>query len=233
MRRADRLFRIIQLLRGRRRAVTAGQLAEKLEVSERTIYRDIRDLVASGTPIAGEAGVGYTLKREYDLPPLMFDEDEVEALVLGARLVAAHGDTHLARAATSALSKVEAVLPKALEAKLAGSALYAPRRTTDPRTSENITAVRAALGELRTLTFAYESEAGEGTRRTVRPLGAFFWGRHWTLAAWCELRADFRNFRIDRMELEGLGEPFEPVPGQTLRDYLARFGPDAVALLER
>lgn len=111
MRRADRLFQIIQLLRGRTRTMTAARLAERLEVSERTIYRDIRDLMASGTPIEGEAGVGYTLRRDYDLPPLMFEVDELEAIVVGARLLHAFGDQAMARAAASAISKVEAVIP--------------------------------------------------------------------------------------------------------------------------
>ena len=127
MRRADRLFQIIQSLRGRRRAVTAAELAEDLGVSDRTIYRDIRDLVATGTPIEGEAGVGYARKREYDLPPLMFDPDELEALALGARIASSFGDEGLGRAADSALSKIEAVLPPRLRARLVESPLYAPR----------------------------------------------------------------------------------------------------------
>jgi len=233
VRRADRLFQIIQLLRGRRRAVTAAELAERLEVSERTVYRDIRDLMASGTPILGEAGVGYTLRREYDLPPLMFDEDEVEALALGARLVAAYGDEHLARAAQSVLSKVEAVLPRGLEDKLKASALYAFRREATTGLSETLTAVRAALAERRRITFDYETESGESSRRTVQPLGAFFWGRHWTLTAWCELRQDFRTFRIDRMQIEAVGDVFEDDPQRSLREYLSRYGDGATAVLDR
>ncbi|HEY7819739.1 MAG TPA: HTH domain-containing protein, partial [Vicinamibacteria bacterium] len=118
MRRADRLFQIIQWLRGRRRAVTAAWLAEQLQVSERTVYRDIRDLMASGTPIEGEAGVGYRLSRDYELPPLMFDPAELEALVLGARLAAAIGDESLVRPARSALSKIEAALPAQVRSRL-------------------------------------------------------------------------------------------------------------------
>jgi biotin operon repressor len=126
MRRADRLFRIIQLLRGRGRARTARWLAEQLEVSERTVYRDVRDLIVSGTPIEGAAGVGYTL-RHYDLPPLMFEAEELEALALGARAVQAFGDESLARSAESALSKIEAVLPQRLRGQLSRAALFAPR----------------------------------------------------------------------------------------------------------
>lgn len=221
------------MLRGRRRAVTAAEIATRLEVSERTVYRDIRDLVATGTPIQGEAGVGYTLHREYDLPPLMFDEDEVEALVLGARLVAAQADAPLARAAASVLSKVEAILPKALEARLADSSLYVMRRSLDADTSETLSRLRAALADRCKVTFDYEDEKGEATARTVCPLGAFFWGRVWTLVAWCELRDDFRVFRLDRMVLREVGAPFEEQPGRTLREYMTRYGPDAVRLLDR
>ena len=115
MRRADRLFQIVQLLRRRRTVTTAKQMAGKLEVSERTVYRDIRDLVLSGTPIDGEAGVGYRLRPDYDLPPLMFDREEIQALVLGARIVRQFGDPALARASDSILNKVAAVLPRDLE----------------------------------------------------------------------------------------------------------------------
>ncbi len=233
MRRADRLFKIIQLMRGRRRAVTAAELAKALEVSERTVYRDVRDLVASGTPIQGEAGVGYSLHREYDLPPLMFDEDEIEALVLGARIVAANADEVLARAAMSVLSKVEAVLPKGLEDRVAKTALYAPRRRITPEVSETLVLVRTATAEQRRLVLEYEDEGGQASSRTVRPLGAFFWGRTWTLAAWCELREAFRNFRLDRVASIELGEAYEPEEGQSLHDYLMQYGPAAVKMLER
>lgn len=233
MRRADRLFQIIQLLRRRRTTMTAADLAARLEVSERTIYRDVRDLVASGTPIQGEAGVGYTLHREYDLPPLMFDEDEIEALVLGARLVAAHGDPKLARAAMSLIGKVEAVLPKGLEARLRDSALYAPRRSTDAETSEALALMRTALATSCKVTFDYEDVEGRASRRTIQPLGAFFWGRAWTVAAWCELRDGFRNFRVDRIRDPVIGPSFEPERGRTLRDFMRQYGEEAVALLDR
>lgn len=219
-RRADRLFQIIQELRGRRRAVTAKEIAERLEVSERTIYRDIRDLVASGTPIEGAAGVGYTLRAGYDLPPLMFGEEEIEALVLGARVVAAFGDAKLARAASSVLSKVEAVLPKRLKPKLRESPLFAPR-APERRTSDALAVVRAALASREKLRIAYEREDGAPSERLVWPLGAFFWGHAWTITAWCELREDFRNFRLDRIRsIERTGETFAEQPGRTLHDFL-------------
>jgi predicted DNA-binding transcriptional regulator YafY len=232
VRRADRLFQIIQSLRGRRRAVTAAQLAADLGVSDRTIYRDIRDLVASGTPIEGEAGVGYALKREYDLPPLMFDSDELEALTLGARIASAFGDEGLARAAGSALSKIESVLPPSMRPHLGASALYVPRTGRGRVSSYALLMVRTALTQQRRLFMEYRRADGGETERVVRPLGAFFWGRSWTLAAWCELRQDFRTFRLDRMGRIEAREAFEDEPGRGLRDYLRAFGPLAEQLLD-
>jgi predicted DNA-binding transcriptional regulator YafY len=232
VRRADRLFQIIQRLRGRRRAVTAAELAEDLGVSDRTIYRDVRDLVASGTPIEGEAGVGYALKREYDLPPLMFDPDELEALALGARIASSFGDDALGRAAESALSKIEAILPPHLRARLAGSPLYAPPTAAGRSSSYALAVTRAALQERRRLRIRYRRQDGEETDRTIRPLAALFWGKVWTLAAWCELRQDFRNFRLDRMDSLETGDPFEEEEGRALRDYLRNIGPYAERLLD-
>jgi len=232
LRRADRLFQIIQLLRGRRRAVTAARLAEQLGVSERTVYRDIRDLTASGTPIEGAAGVGYAIRRDYDLPPLMFSPEEIEALALGARVVAAFGDDDLVRAAGSALSKVEAALPARLRPRMAEAALFAPRTWTGVANSEALLTVRTALAERRKLRLRYEDREGRETDRRVRPLGAFFWGRSWTVTTWCDLRGDFRTFRLDRMREVALdAERFQDEPGRTLRDYLADLGPHAERLL--
>jgi predicted DNA-binding transcriptional regulator YafY len=232
VRRADRLFQVIQRLRGRRRAVTATELAEELGVSDRTVYRDIRDLVAAGTPIEGEAGVGYALRREYDLPPLMFDADELEALALGARVAASFGDDGLGRAAESALSKIEAVLPARLRARLAQSPLYAPRTGAGRSSAYALAVARAALTGRRRLHLRYCRRDGDESERVVRPLGAFFWGKTWTLAAWCELRQDFRTFRLDRMGSIEAGEPFVEEEGRTLRDYLRNVGPYAEKLLD-
>lgn len=227
MRRADRLFQIIQLLRGRRRAVTARWLAERLEVSERTVYRDIRDLIANGTPIEGEAGVGYSLRHGYDLPPLMFDADEIEALVLGARVVAAFGDEKLARAAYSVISKVEAVLPKRMKPKVAQSWLYAPRTPAARATGEGLLAIRVALARRQKLHIRYVKENLDESERVIWPLGAFFWGRSWTVTAWCELRNDFRNFRLDRMSaIHPTDETFEEDPTRSLGAYLRSIGVD-------
>jgi predicted DNA-binding transcriptional regulator YafY len=234
MRRADRLFQIIQVLRRRRTITTAAQIAERLDVSERTVYRDIRDLVLAGTPIDGEAGVGYRIRPGYDLPPLMFDREEIQALVLGARIVRQFGDPALARASDAILAKVASVLPPDLEPLLAETRLFVPTSVGGGRSADALLVTREALTGRRKLRFTYTSAGGDGTERTVRPLDVFFWGRTWTLAAWCELRNDFRNFRLDRVTgVTLLTEKFDDEPGRTLRDLLAQYGPEAVRLLDR
>lgn len=227
MRRADRLFQIVQILRARR-VTTARHLAEALEVSERTIYRDVRDLVTSGVPIEGEAGVGYALPKSFDLPPLMFAKQEIEALVLGARLVKSWSDAELAEAADSALVKIEAVLPDRLRVRLDEITLFAPNFRGEPRAfAANLPNLRGAILERRKVRFAYTRRDDEHSARTVRPLGLFFWGYNWTLSGWCELRDDFRSFRVDRIaELEVRDDAFEPEPGRTLEDYLERMQAD-------
>jgi predicted DNA-binding transcriptional regulator YafY len=233
MRRADRLFHIVQLLRRRRTATTAANIAVRIGVSERTVYRDIRDLVLAGTPIDGEAGVGYRLRPGYDLPPLMFDRDEIQALVLGARIVRQFGDPALARASDAILNKVAAVVPRDLAPLLADTRLYVPSSIGGRRSADALSVAREALIGRRKLRFTYSNAEGVGTDRTVRPLGVFFWGRTWTLAAWCELRNDFRNFRLDRATGSTLlDETFDDEPGKTLKDLLTRYGPEAVRLLD-
>jgi predicted DNA-binding transcriptional regulator YafY len=223
MRRADRLFQIIQLLR-RKRVLTAATLAEELEVSERTIYRDVRDLVISGVPIEGEAGVGYMLRRGFDLPPLMFNETEIEAMVLGARVVTSWGDAALAKAAGDALARVEAALPDRLKDRLNSTPLYAPGFHIPPKTAESLTTLRDAIERRLKVWMAYTGGDGEDTERTVRPVGLFFWGNTWSLSAWCELRDDFRSFRLDRIrDLRPREERFVDEPGRTLEDYFKRW----------
>ena len=219
MRRADRLFQIVQYLRGGR-LVTAAQLAERLEVSERTIYRDITDLQSSGVPIDGEAGVGYLMRDGYDLPPLMFARDEIVALVAGARLVRAWGGAAMARAAEEALVKIEAVLPDAAKDRLEAVAIHAmaPGLTEEVRT--RIDEIERAVEDRRRLILAYADAEAQRTERVVRPLGLWFWGKVWTLVGWCELRDDFRMFRLDRIiALETNGEAFKPERGKTLADF--------------
>ena len=220
MRRADRLFQIVQILRARR-LTTARFLAERLEVSERTIYRDIQDLSLSGVPVMGEAGVGYALKRGYDLPPLMFDYDEVEALVIGARMVGAWGSTPLAKSAQQALEKIAAVLPEARRDAIERTRIFVPSFHIDPALGISFETLRQAVREQRRTHFAYQTEDGKPSRRNVRPLALYFWGERWTLAAWCELRKDFRNFRLDRIsELQMRDETFQHEAGKTLEDFL-------------
>ncbi len=219
MRRADRLFQIIQAMR-RRPVVTAAYLARELEVSERTIYRDIRDLMLSGVPIDGEAGVGYVLRRGFDLPPLMFTEAEIEAMVLGARVVSSWGDAALAKAATDALARVEAALPDRLKARLEGTRMYAPGFHVRQNVVEGLATLRGAIDGSRKTWLCYVDAERGRTERVVRPLGLFFWGSTWSLEAWCELRADFRSFRLDRVaELRVLEETFAEEPGRTLSDF--------------
>ncbi|MFO1078805.1 MAG: YafY family protein [Planctomycetota bacterium] len=218
MRRADRLFRVVQMLR-RGGVVTAAALARELEVSLRTVYRDIQDLMASGVPIEGETGVGYCLQRGFDLPPLMFDDGEIQALVLGARMVQAFADGPLAAAARNLLAKIELVVPERLRQSFARPELEVPGGI-HPYLRANLEPVRRAVDERRRLGFAYADAFGDETRRTVRPLSLAFWGAKWTLGAWCELRRDFRTFRPDRMERIEVLEPFADEPDKSLAAYL-------------
>jgi predicted DNA-binding transcriptional regulator YafY len=218
MRRADRLFQITLFLR-RRRVVTARDLAAALEVSERTIYRDVQELSACGLPIESAAGVGYRLGKGFDLPPLMFDREELQALRLGARMVRSWADPELSQAAANALRKIEAVLPADLPDP--GETLFAP--SVRPYPVRLVGLLRHAAMERKKARFAYTKEDGEASNRTVWPLGLFYWGAVWTLVAWCEMRDDFRSFRLDRIgEAEVLPEGFTLEEGQRLEDFLAR-----------
>ena len=221
MRRADRLFRLLLRLRPGR-VVTAARLARDLEVSERTIYRDIADLAASGMPIEGEAGVGYRLQG-LDLPPLMFDRDEVEAMVLGARVVEGWGDERLAQAATEALAKIQAVLPRGRSHLIEETRLFAPIHGRRPAERLPLSVFRLAVRDRRVVRIRYRDEAGAETERAVRPLALSFYPPLWLLIAWCEVRQDFRSFRLDRvLDHETLAEVFSPEPGKTLAEFVAR-----------
>lgn len=221
MRRADRLFQIVQHLRARR-LTTAAQLAGWLEVSERTIYRDIQDLSVSGVPVEGEAGVGYRLAKSFDLPPIMFTFDEVEALAAGLRMVESWGGPELGAASRSALAKVTLALPAARRHEIEKTRLFAPGFHVDPETGRKLDAVRRAIGEGRRLTFSYTDQGGRASRRTVRPLGLYYWGATWTLAAWCQSREDFRNFRLDRVGAMTVDAVFPVEEGKGLEAFLAR-----------
>lgn len=220
MRHADRLFEIVHRMRGRR-LTTAAQLALWLEISERTIYRDIADLLASGIPIDGEAGVGYRLHPDFDLPPLMFNHNEIEALVIGARMVESWGGPTLAQGARSALSKIAAALPKDRRAHIESSRLFSPDYFINPKMGAQMDLLRRAVADHRHVQLDYRDGGDRASARRVRPLGLFFWGGAWTLGAWCELRQDFRNFRLDRV-VESVVEDtrFVEETGRRLADYL-------------
>jgi predicted DNA-binding transcriptional regulator YafY len=219
MRRADRLFQILQYLRGGR-LTTAAQLAEKLEVTPRTIYRDVAHLIGSGVPIEGEAGVGYLMRDGYDLPPLMFTHDEIVALVSGARILQTWGGTKMADAAQEALVKIDAVLPEDARRKVGQVNVHAMGNVElRGHWRDYLDRFEAASETHTRLQMSYADEAGQQTSRVVRPLGVWFWGKVWTAICWCELREGFRMFRLDRIsELQEL-DRYRPVKGQTLREF--------------
>ena len=224
MRRAERLFQIVQLIRGRRLS-TAQLLAERLQVSPRTVYRDVADLQAQGVPIEGEAGVGYRMRSGFDLPPLMFTHSEAQALVAAVRLAQPRLDVALAGHAEVALGKVLAVLPAAARAAAESLAMYAPPVGIDRAARERLEVLRVAAEAHRKVHLVYTDLQQRRSERTVRPLGSFYWGAVWTLAAWCEARQAFRSFRVDRIEqLRLLDEPFRDEAGKTLADLMRAVG---------
>lgn len=221
MRKAERLFQILNLLRNRRTVLTAAQIAHTLEVSERTIYRDIQALSLSGVPIEGEAGVGYRLQRHFDLPPLMFDHDEVESLLLGARMIRAWSDRQLAASASSALNKILAVLPAHLRAIEETSAIHVPDFQSQSAVASYSEEIRKAIKKNEIIDIHYTDAKSEDSQRRIWPLGIFFWGKAWTLVAWCELRDGYRVFRLDRINsYSPTGERFTLHENCSLDHYL-------------
>ncbi|MES2935260.1 MAG: YafY family protein [Pseudomonadota bacterium] len=219
MRRADRLFQIAQYLRGRR-LTTAAQLADWLSVSERTIYRDIRDLSLSGIPVEGEAGIGYRLTSGYDLPPLMFSANEVDALVIGMRMVQAWGGPQLGASAAAALAKVTMALPKDKRDFVEATPLFAPNVQLDSRHGERLEQIRQAIAKHISLLLNYVDAKAEPTQRVIWPLALVFWGGTWSIAAWCETRNDFRSFRLDRIQHMIEAAPYPDQSGQRLADFV-------------
>jgi predicted DNA-binding transcriptional regulator YafY len=198
MSRTGRLFQLMDALRGNRRPITAAALAERLGVSARTIYRDMQTLAELGAPIEGSAGLGYLLRSGFFLPPLMFDVDELEALVLGARWVGRQGDEALAQAARSALAKIATATPKDLRDDMADTSLWVPLMGS-PEPDAHVQPAREAIRRQHKLRIQYCDEQGATSERTVWPFAlAFFEGRR-LLAAWCEARKALRHFRIDRI----------------------------------
>ena len=232
MRRADRLFQIVQLIRGRR-LTTARWLAQRLDVSERTVYRDVADLQYQGVPIEGEAGVGYRLGQGFELPPLIFTPQEAQALVVMTRVAQQWLDPALARASESALSRVLSVLPSDQRHTAQHIPVYSPPWGLSAAQQPHLQLWREATQSMYKLTLVYSDAQGRRSDRTVWPLGSFFWGAVWTLVAWCEKRQAFRSFRLERIQsMTALSEPFKLSDGQRLIDYLRLQGVDPQALAE-
>ncbi len=228
MRRAERLFRILQHMRKNNRSVTAQEIAQTLEVSVRTIYRDIAHLIGSGVPIDGEAGVGYLLRDHHDLPPLTFTFEQLEALAFGAKAAAMLADDHLATAAQSALDKIESVLPPEHAERLRAVPLFAVRPAGSGQVPSHLSYIREAIAAKRKLRMTYRSLGEQITTRTVRPLGLTNFGAIWLSINWCELREDFRSFRVDRIEgMQVLKTKFKDEAGKTLADYFVQQHPPA------
>jgi predicted DNA-binding transcriptional regulator YafY len=224
MRRTDRLFDIIQILRDGK-LHRARDIADRLEVSVRTIYRDMDTLVASGVPVEGERGVGYMVRDQITLPPLNLTPEELEALNLGMAIVAEAADPDLKRAALSLADKVDAVLPTETVAE-ADAWKFAVYPFADAaRGFAHMATLRAAIKARQKLRLAYRRIDGTLTHRTIRPLHMEYWGRVWTLTAWCETRDDFRVFRVDLIEeADALPELFVDEPGKRLCDYVPYSG---------
>ena len=221
-RRADRLFQIVQILRGRR-LTTAAHLADRLSVSERTVYRDIRDLSLSGVPVEGEAGSGYRLMSGFDLPPLMLTNKESEALMVAIRLLKTWGGDSLSRELESAQEKVLAILPEESRRKAEQTRIYAPDIALQPHSRSDFYVIHQAISAQCVLALHYRDEAGHLTWRDIQPLGLFFWGEHWLLAAWCERRDDYRCFRLDRcLNITLTPRRFSESAERSLADFLRK-----------
>ena len=217
MRRADRLFQIIQILRRTRRPVTADQIAAELETSKRSVYRDVADLMGQRVPIRGEAGVGYVLDGGFDLPPLMLTPDEIEAAVLGAQWVARRGDPALARAAQDLVAKIAAAVPANLRPHVLEPAGAAPPAWKAKPDGIDMAAVRGAIHGSRKLRLGYTDEHGAETERIVWPFVVAYLDDVRLIAAWCELRQDFRRFRTDRVVAAEVLEDRYPERAAVLR----------------
>jgi predicted DNA-binding transcriptional regulator YafY len=207
MRRADRLFQIIQILRRSTRPVTAAALAQELEISKRTVYRDVADLMGQRVPIEGEAGLGYLLAADYDMPPLMLTSDEIEAVMLGAQWVAGRSDKILSNAARDVVAKIAAVVPERLRPYIVEPSVGAKPRIGEPEERVDTSMLRSAIRTGVKLRLRYRSEAGEESERTVWPVILGYAETTRLLVAWCEMRQNFRHFRTDRIiEAEMLDE---------------------------
>jgi len=221
VRKSERLFQLVTLLQGRRTAVTAQALAEKLEVNVRTVYRDMQTLMQAGVPIEGEAGVGYWLHKGFALPPLMFQPDEITALLAGSRMVQAWTDPKLAEAARRAEQKILAVLPAPVLDDVARLPYRIPNYANPEAATHGL--LRTACEARRKVAIDYRDMKNAETTRTLWPLGMIGWGDHWTLLAWCELRDEYRNFRFDRiLNIELLDERYPVHRERNLEHYITK-----------
>jgi predicted DNA-binding transcriptional regulator YafY len=222
MNKAERLFHLTTLLKARRTAVTAEALAEKLGVSVRTVYRDIQALSVSGVAIEGEAGIGYRLKPGYEVPPLMFNNDELQALLVGIRMVKAFTDPALGDAATQAEDKILSVLPEHLKRRAEQQPYCVPVLERDDALRQRHLEIRLACEAHKKVNIDYVDEQGRSSERIIWPLGLISWGDRWTLVAWCELRNDYRHFRFDRIQaLCETGDCFQPTDHISLNHFLS------------
>lgn len=222
-RRADRLFQIAELLRGRR-LTTAQQLADWLHVSLRTVYRDVQDLQLSGVPIEGEPGIGYRLSRSASLPPLTFTADELMALAAGARMLESWGGESMAAGARGALAKIASAMPADKRAAIDRLAFFAPSFHVDGEVSVIVDTLHRAIDARRVVRFAYLDRHGAETERRVWPLALAYWGARFTLGAWCELRGDFRHFALSNIGALEVLEVFPDVEGRRLADFMRSIG---------
>lgn len=222
MRKAERLFQILNILRSRRGVTTAEHIAEELNVSMRTVYRDIQALSLSNIPIQSEAGVGYRLQPGFSLPPMMFEEDELEALLLGAKMVKGWSDSELGQAAQRALDKIHAVLPDRVQAYHQHDDWLIVTDFERELVSQFSQPIRHAVKKRLILNLHYQREDGRKSTRSVLPLGLIYWGKVWTLVAWCELRKDYRLFRLDRIKRLDLTEKqFEILESRSLGHFMS------------
>jgi predicted DNA-binding transcriptional regulator YafY len=217
MRRADRLFRIIQILRRKKRPTTANEIAGELEISLRTAYRDIAQLMADRVPIRGEAGIGYVLEGGFDMPPLMLTADEIEAAMLGAQWVMNRGDSELARAASDLVAKIGVVIPEHLRPLLMEPALAAPKRYPNEADKIDMARLRTAIRAQGKIALLYRDESGRESRRVLWPIAIAYWETVRLIVGWCELRNAFRHFRTDRVLESEFLEARYPVPRAKLR----------------
>ncbi len=218
MSRTVRMFEIIQLLRSANKPITAHVIAEQLEITKRTVYRDIVALQSMRVPIEGEAGIGYIMRAGFDLPPLMFSSEEVETISLALALLDRTGDTALKKTADNIIQKIADVLPQAEKSELQDTTVFASAWHAIPKSTISAQVLRQSIREEKKLSITYLSDSGDETTRTVQPLAMVYYVESVVMAAWCELRDDFRHFRVDRISHCAVSESRFAETGYQLRE---------------